>query len=180
VPEERLAKALDVDIGVIRRRSLMLERICPEVVDMLKDKTLTRSTFDILRKMRPMRQIEVAELMSTANNFTLGYSKALLAATRQADLVHPEHPKKIAGLTPEQMAKMEREMAALQQDFKEVESSYGDDVLHLVIASAYLSKLIGNVAISKYLARHHAELLDQFRSVVAAGSLDQNASSQSM
>ena len=66
-------------------------------------------------------------------------------------------------------------MATLQQDFKEVENSYGDDVLHLVIASAYLSKLIGNVAISRYLARHHADLLDQFKAVAAAGSLDQNA-----
>jgi hypothetical protein len=63
---------------------MMLDRICPEVVEMLKDKTLTRSTFDVLRKMKPMRQIDVAEVMLTANNFSHGYSKALLAATRQA------------------------------------------------------------------------------------------------
>ena len=175
VPEDRLARALNVDIGVIRRRSMMLDRICPEVVDMLKDRALTRSTFDVLRKMKPMRQIEVAEVMLTANNFTHGYSKALLAATRQADLVRPDQPKKIAGLTAEQMARMEREMATLQQDFKEVETSYGDDVLHLVIASAYLSKLLDNATIDRYLSRHHPDLLDQFKSIVAAGSLDQNA-----
>jgi hypothetical protein len=39
---------------------------------------------------------------------------------------------------------MEREMGALQQDFKAVEASYGDDVLHLVIASGYLAKLVNN------------------------------------
>lgn len=175
VPEDRLAKALNVDIGVIRRRSMMLDRICPEVVEMLKDRALTRSTFDVLRKMKPMRQIEVAEVMLTANNFSHGYSKALLAATRQADLVHPDQPKKIAGLTTEQMARMEREMATLQQDFKEVEASYGDDVLHLVVATAYLAKLMGNATIARYLGRHHSDLLDQFKSIVAAGSLDQGS-----
>jgi ParB-like chromosome segregation protein Spo0J len=175
VPEDRLAKALNVDIGIIRRRSMMLDRICPEVVEMLKDRSPTRSTFDVLRKMKPIRQIEVAEVMLTANNFSHGYSKALLAATRQTDLVRPDQPKKIAGLTSEQMARMEREMATLQQDFKEVEASYGDDVLHLVVATAYLSKLIGNATISRYLDRHHSDLLDQFKSIVAAGSLDQGS-----
>ena len=173
VPEERLARALNLDVAAIRRRSVLLDRICPEVVELLKDKTLGRSTFDVLRKMKPMRQIEAAELMVTANNFTFGYCRALLAATRQADLVRPDQPKKIAGLTTEQMARMEREMAALQQDFKEVEASYGDDVLHLVIATGYLAKLIENEAIHHYLAQHHDDLLAEFRTIVAAQSLDQ-------
>jgi hypothetical protein len=34
------------------------------------------------------------------------YAKALLAATRQADLLKSEEPKGIAGMTPEQMARM--------------------------------------------------------------------------
>ena len=127
-----------------------------------------------------MRQIEVAEVMLTANNFSHGYSKALLAATRQTDLVHPDQPKKIAGLSVEQMARMEREMATLQQDFKEVEASYGDDVLHLVIATSYLAKLLENPTISRYLARHHGDLLDQFKAIVAAGSLDQGSANSAL
>ena len=43
--------------------------------------------------MRPMRQIEAAELMNTAGNYTSSYAKALLAATRQADLVKADKPK---------------------------------------------------------------------------------------
>ena len=34
-------------------------------------------------------------------------------------------------------------MDTLQQDLKSVESRYGDDVLNLVIASGYLTKLTG-------------------------------------
>ena len=124
VSEDKLAKALDLDVKAIRRRRTMLGGISPEVVDLLKDKSLNPTTFDVLRKMKPMRQIEAAELMSTAGNYTASYAKAILAATRQADLVKSEQPKKIGGLTPDQMARMEREMETVQQNLKTVESRY--------------------------------------------------------
>jgi ParB-like chromosome segregation protein Spo0J len=173
VPEDKLAKALDLDIKAIRRRRTMLAGVCPEVVDLLKDKSLNPNTFEVLRKMKPMRQIEAAELMSTAGNYTASYAKALLAATRQSDLTKSDQPKKIAGLTPEQMSRMEREMDTVQQDLKLVESRYGDDVLHLVIASGYLSKLVKNRDIKRYLSQRHPEILSEFLSIISATSLDQ-------
>jgi len=120
-----------------------------------------------------MRQIEAAELMVTAGNYTASYAKALLAATRQADLVKADAPKKITGMTPEQMARMEREMEKLQRDLKTVESRYGEDVLQLVIASGYLSKLVANAEIKRYLDQYHPEILSEFRAIIAATSLDQ-------
>lgn len=172
VPEQKLASALDVNIQVIRRRKTLLDGICTEVIDLLKDKSVNPVTFDVLRKMRPMRQIEAAELMLSAANFSSSYAKALLAATRQNDLTKPDKPKQIGGMTPEQMARMEREMESLQRDFKAVETSYGDDVLNLVIASGYLSKLIGNRKIERFLGNHHPEILQEFRAIVSAVSLD--------
>jgi ParB-like chromosome segregation protein Spo0J len=176
VSEDKLAKALDLDVKAIRRRRAMLGGICPEVVDLLKDKSLNPTTFDVLRKMKPMRQIEAADLMSTAGNYTASYAKAILAATRQADLVKSEQPKKIGGLTPDQMARMEREMETVQQDLKIVESRYGDDVLHLVIASGYLSKWLNNKDIRRYLSQRHPEILSEFAAIVSATSLDQSGS----
>jgi ParB-like chromosome segregation protein Spo0J len=173
VSEDRLATALNLDVKAIRRRRTMLLDISPDVVDLLKDKSVNPTTFAVLRKMRPMRQIEAAELMNTAGNYTASYARALLAATRQADLVKSDQPKKVGGLTVDQMARMEREMETLQQDMKSVESRYGDDVLHLVIASGYLSKLVGNVAIKRYLGQHHPEFLAEFASIISAGSIDQ-------
>lgn len=175
VSEEKLASALDVNLKVIKRRRTMLDGICAEVIDMLKDKTVNPTTFDVLRKMKPMRQIEAAELMGSAANFMSSYAKALLAATRQTDLIKPDRPKQIGGMTPEQMARMEREMETLQRDFKAVESSYGDDVLNLVIASGYLSKIIGNRRIEKFLGQHHPEILSEFKSIISAASLDQSS-----
>jgi hypothetical protein len=75
---------------------------------------------------------------------------------------------KIRGLTAEQMARMEREMDGLQREFKAVSASYGDIVLNLVVASGYLSSLIGNPRVSGYLERYHPEILTEFRAIVAA------------
>lgn len=175
VSEEKIARALNVDVRSIRRRRSLLDGVCPEVVEMLKDRSVNPVTFDVLRKMKPVRQIEVAELLLATNNFTSSYAKALLAATRQGDLNRPEKPKKVGGMTPEQMARMEREMASLNQDFKALEASYGDDVLHLVIASGYLARLIGNPEIERFLQSRHPEILDEFRSIITAASLDQSS-----
>jgi ParB-like chromosome segregation protein Spo0J len=174
VSEEKIARALNVDARAIRRRRSLLDGVCPEVVEMLKDRSVNPVTFDVLRKMKAVRQIEVAELLLAANNFTSSYAKALLAATRQTDLARPDKPKKVSGMTSEQMARMEREMASLNQDFKALEASYGDDVLHLVIASGYLARLIGNAEIERFLQSRHPEFLDEFRAIITAASLDQS------
>ena len=173
VPEEKIAKALDVDVKQIKRRRGLLEGICAEVIDLLKDKSINTKTFETLKHMKPARQIEAAELMTAAGNFSASYAKAILAATRQHDLVNPERPKQVGGITPEQMARMEREMESLQRDFKAVEASYGDDVLQLVIATGYLAKLVGNPEIERYLSTYHPEFLEEFRAIIAAASLDQ-------
>jgi ParB-like chromosome segregation protein Spo0J len=176
VSEEKLAKALNVDIKRIKTKRTLLDRVCPEVAEMLKDKSLDTEVFSLLRKMKPLRQIEAVELMSAMNNFTARYAQALLAATRREDLAQPDRPKNIGGLSAEQMARMEREMDGLQREFKAVSASYGDTVLNLVVAAGYLSRLIGNPRVSGYLERHHPEILTEFRAIVAATSLEESGS----
>src|ERR1700760_3515169 len=179
VSEEKLARALNVDIKRIKTKRTLLDGVCPEVAEMLKDKSVDAAVFALLRKMKPLRQIEAVELMSAMNNFTARYAQALLAATRREDLAQPDRPKKIHGLSAEQMARMEREMDGLQREFKAVSASYGDTVLNLVVAAGYVSRLIGNPGVSGYLERHHPEILTEFRAIVAATSLEEGSSSVS-
>jgi ParB-like chromosome segregation protein Spo0J len=177
VSEEKLARALNLDVKGIKRQRNLLDGVCPEVIELLQDKTLNSRAFEILRKMKPTRQVEVAEIMVSVGNFTMAYAKALLGATRQADLVNADKPKKVGGLTPEQMARLERETATVNQDFKALEDSYGDDVLNLVVASGYLARLIGNDEIKRYLQEHHPDLLSELKVIVNAVSLDQGGAS---
>jgi ParB-like chromosome segregation protein Spo0J len=179
VSEEKLARALNVDIKRIKTKWTLLDGVCPEVTEMLKDKSIDTEVFSLLRKLKPLRQIEAVELMSAMNNFTARYAHALLAATRREDLAQPDRPKKIVGLSAEQMARMEREMDGLQREFKSVAASYGDTVLDLVVASSYVSSLIGNPRVSRYLERHHPEILTEFKAIVAATSLEDRVTNSS-
>ena len=110
VSEERIARTLAVDVVAIRRKMDLLDGICPEAVRLLKEKRACSGAFREIRKVKPMRQIEMAELMVAANNFSGSYAQCLLAATPQEQLLEPDKPKEVRGLSPEDMSRMEREM----------------------------------------------------------------------
>lgn len=175
VSESKLARALDVDVKVIRQRRSLLAGIALEVVDLLKDKPVGHHAFQKLRKMKPIRQLEVAELMVSANNYSANYAKALLATTKPADLHRPDELRKATGLSAEQMARLEREMAAISEDYKELESAYGDDMLVLVVAAGFLERLLSKPEIERFLTGRYPEFVETFRSIVQAASLDQPA-----
>lgn len=176
VPEEKLARALNVDVKVIRQRRHLLAGISPDVAELLKDKPVGHHAFQKLRKMKSIRQLEVAELMVSANNYTVSYAKALLATSKPGDLHKPDELKKATGLSAEQMARLEREMASVSEDYKELEASYGDDMLVLVVASGFIERLLSKPEIEGFLERRHPEFLENFRSIVQATSLDQSMS----
>ncbi|EKY23478.1 RepB plasmid partitioning protein [Brevundimonas diminuta 470-4] len=171
VSEEKLARALNVDVDAIRTRRHLLNGIHDDVAELLKDKPVGIHAFQKLRKMKPIRQLEVAELMISANNFSANYARALLVTTKPVDLLKPD-AKAVKGVSAEQIEKMERELAAVSEDFHELEAAYGDDTLVLVIAAGFLERLLSKRTIENFLASSHVEILETFRSVVSAASLD--------
>lgn len=172
VTPDRLAKALNVDVSHIHKKVNLLDGICPEAVEMLKDLHFAANLGSVLRKMKPTRQVECIELMLTANNMTVAYAEALLAATPPPLLVGETKPRKLRGITADQMAKMEREMGNLQGQLKLVEKSYGQDVLLLVLARGYLAKLIDNKAVFRFLSQRQPDVLAEFENIVQTVTLD--------
>ena len=154
VPPERIAELTIFDVGTIQCRFELLDGICPEAVDMLKDTTCPMIVFEIFRQMAPIRQVEAAELMIGQNNFSLMFAKALLAATNEKQLVDPRKRKSKGTnpFTPEQTAPMDRELTNLQTQVKSIEESYGVDNLHLP-PKGYVAKLLGNARVVRWLAQ---------------------------
>jgi hypothetical protein len=172
VSEERIAKILRVDVASIRQKRDLLTGICKEAADILKDKRVSLGVFSVLKKMKPMRQIEVAELLNTTTNYSVPYAKALLAATRPEMLVDPDRYKGTEGLTPDQVAKMEKEMEDLQRDLKQIEESHGNQVLNLVLARGYIAKILANARVARYLGQHHADICRALQAISETSSLE--------
>ena len=118
-----------------------------------------------------MRQIEMAELMVAANNFSESYAQCLLAATPQEQLLEPDKPKEMRGLSPEDMSRMEREMENLGQDLRSVEESHGRNVLNLVLVVGYLEETLDNARVVRYLSQRYGEIFAEFQKIVETKGL---------
>jgi hypothetical protein len=64
-----------------------------------------------------------------------------------------------------------RELASLQVQTKGFEESYGLDNLHLTVAKAYLTKLLANVRVVRWLAQNKPEYLSEFQSIAELTNL---------
>jgi len=166
VPKEKIAKALNLHIDSLNRRANLIDGICETAVNLLRDKICPMAIFDIFRKMVPQRQIEAAELMVNANNYSIGYASAILAGTPQAQLTSLNKPRRVKGITVETLSRLESELTKLQQATSSVQNTYSQDHLHLIIVRGYLTKLVNNPKVSKYLDDHHPELSSGFKKIV--------------
>lgn len=164
VPEERLARALNVNIRSIRNKQSLLVGICDEVVKLLQDRHVPLNTFKELKRLMPMRQIGAAETMIALNRFSISCAKSLVASSKQSELVSGERTSG-KGLTDDQLERMERESANLDREFKLIEQEYGTDHLDLVLATGYLCRLIENVRVVHHLAKCHPEVLAEFQKI---------------
>lgn len=175
VPEAKIAAALNIEIRSIVKKRDLLNGICHEAAELLKDKIIPVATFPILKRMKPFRQIEAATLMNDANTYSRTYARMLLAATPKDQLIDPEKPKVIKGLDEDQMARMESEMESLQREYRLIEENYGKDVLNLTLTKGYLGSLLGNAKVIRYLAQNHSDILTQFQKIADITSLAKEA-----
>lgn len=165
VPEDKIAKALDVMPQSVRRKVKMLDGIAEEVASILKDKQCPMAVFEILRKMKVLRQIEAADLLVNANNYSVAYASAILAGTPQSQLVEGSKPKLLKRMTPEAMARMEGELARLQESFISIQDTYGHDHLQLTVIKGYVAKMLGNARIVRYLMQNRPDFMAEFQAI---------------
>ena len=100
------------------------------------------------------------------------YATAIVSRTKPDLLVESADVKLPARPKPEDLARMEVEMEALERDILLIDDSYGRNVVNLTIARGYVKKLHENAKVVKYLAAKHADLLTEFQRVQEAASLD--------
>jgi RepB plasmid partitioning protein len=165
---ERIAEALNVNVDTIRRKRNLLEGICKEAIELLKDRRVTPKAFVALRKMKPVRQIEAAELMIASNMYSGRFAAALVAGTRAQMLIEPEKCSVPATCSAAQKIRMENETDALCKNLKTVEESYGIEVLTLSVSCRYLTRLLTNTKIHSYIAKRHPEICRELESLIAS------------
>ena len=165
VSEEKHARVLNLDIGTIRNKRNLLEGICPEAVELLKDKVVPEPVFRVLRKMKAPRQINAAMLMNDQNKFNCNYAKALLDATPVNQLVNKGKPKKETPAILARQVRLEEESLALSREIGSLKEQYGTAMIDMTSMQAYLKSILGNEAVAKYLRELHGPTYDKFKQI---------------
>jgi ParB-like chromosome segregation protein Spo0J len=168
VSEKSIAESLNVSVSTIRARRNGLTGVSDAAIERLKDKPIAEGALRAFKKVTTYRQTEMADLMVLSNTYTASYAKALLLATPPEHLMTPLK----ADSRPEQVAKLETEMRAVERDFVMLEETYSRDTLNLQLARGYLKTLLGNGRVSRYLEQKHGDVLGQLKKVVEVASLE--------
>jgi len=166
VSEHRIAVALNVDVDSIRRKARLLDGVCPEAVDLLRDRHVSSALFPVLRKMKPAIQIATAELMILRNDFTAAFARTRLALTPPDLLVNSNGKLRSRDASVAELL-LEDDTEYLVRTLRSIETSYGADSLTLTVACAYLERLFSAPKVVRYLERFHSGVLSTLRNLVA-------------
>lgn len=161
------------------RRINLLEGICPDAIRLLQDHQFTPDVTRVLRNMKAARQVEAVELMIASSTITVAHAEALLKATlpeQRTDMKPAPMEKRVAPI--EQIVKLEREMNQVQASYKDAEENYGSELLNLVVAKGYVTKLLSNPAVKSYIGRHQPEILSHLELVVNTVSMEEAVQQQ--
>jgi len=165
VSEEKIALALNTSVAAIRSKRDLLNGICPETAEILKNAKAGAATFAVLRKMKPVRQIDVARLMVSAQKYSGSFARALLDGTRQEFLVPSPQVRPRAAST--EQAILEQETDDLLKHVRSIQENYGNDVRNLTASCRYAERLLSNPRVRRYLGKNHTDTLSALDNLLA-------------
>jgi hypothetical protein len=172
VPEGRIAGTLNINVARVREKQNLLAGICPEAIELIKDKRIPSASLREMKRVIPIRQVEMAELMVSMNNFSLPFAKCLYGGTSDDQKLESErHKEQRCGPGADSVA-MNSELENLTRAFKAVHESHGENVLNLVPLVGYLRTLLANSRVFKFLNQRHPDIVAGLQKIVQAPELD--------
>lgn len=170
VAPERLAKVLNLDVESILQKKNLLDGITPEVAELLKDKIIPRDVFKYLKKMKPVRQLEAANLMIDLNNYSAKFARSIWQASTDKQLITPI--KRTVPQDMEKLGRLENEINSLQGQYQLIEDNYGIQVLNLMLSISYIKSLFQNERVKTYLSSNETEIYQMFKNIIEIENLN--------
>lgn len=173
IPIEKLSLALNISVDAIRGKIRVLNGISPEVIHTFANHHVPKATFYILKKMKPMRQIECSKLMMNVENFSSNFALSLLHNTPPNLLMRRagNSDTDTAGRR-KMLDRLEREMAQIHVDTQKLKETYGVNILKLVIVKTHITSLLDNPKILQWLLKHKQDFLTELNKISNINSLD--------
>jgi len=145
----------------------LVEGICLEALDRLKDFGAPLKIFGLLREVVPGRQVEIVRLMLAMDRVQFRVAKVLIELTPRSQLTNPlARRKRYEGISSAQMAAMEADIAEVSHKYLSAASTHGSEMLNLIAATSYFDRLLNNPKLVRYLARNFTGQLEVFQNLL--------------
>lgn len=169
---EKLSAVLGISVENIIEKTNFLTGIDPIVISLLSDKPIPRTTFTILRKMKPIRQIEVVESMIGFDNYSRGLAVSMLDNTPEHLLIKGKKQSIKNNKVKPAMLRLEREMTATKEETSKIKHEYGSNTLKFSIARSYIDSLLSSPKILHWFLENEPQYLTELKNVLKINSLE--------
>ena len=166
ISEQRIAQALNVDVGSIRAKRDLLNGICPEVAALLKDKHCPINSFQALKKVKTAAAIRNRQ-DDERNRQLFG---RLREGSGRGELPGPAgEPGQAQGpqanFSGGDGADRTGAGEPSGRDRTPSKRPFAADHLNLVLAASYVRSLLRNAEVDRYLRNYQEKLHRQFREI---------------
>ncbi|RUT65498.1 RepB plasmid partitioning protein [Morganella morganii] len=173
VSVEKLCAVLGLSQGIINTRLRISEGISKEALALLADKNVSQNVFDVLRKIKPYKQMDFVTTMVTLNNVTKKFALSMLHALPPEHLVRKPDNEPDDRDMVKTLARLEKEMAALQVETQDIQNEFAENNLNLMVARSYIAKLLSKNEIIHWLYDNKSEYLDVLKKVLGVKHLNE-------
>ncbi|HEJ6927567.1 plasmid partitioning protein RepB C-terminal domain-containing protein [Serratia marcescens] len=173
VSVEKLCAVLGLSQGIINTRLRISEGISKEALALLADKNVSQNVLDVLKKIKLHKQMDFVSTMVTLNNFTKKFALSMLHALPAEHLVRkPDNAPDDKDMI-KTLARLEKEMAALQVETQDIENEFAENNLNLMVVRSYIAKLLSKNEVIHWLYDNKSEYLDVLKKVLGVKHLNE-------
>lgn len=173
VSVEKLCAVLGLSQGIINTRLRISEGISKEALALLADKNVSQNVFDVLKKIKLHKQMDFVSTMVTLNNFTKKFALSMLHALPAEHLVRmPDNATEDKDMV-KTLARLEKEMAALQIETQDIQNEFAENNLNLMVVRSYIAKLLSKNEIIHWLYDNKSEYLDVLKKILGVKHLNE-------
>lgn len=169
---DRIAKTLNIDVKKILNDMNATEGIDDKAKDILKTSPVSNGVLNALKKVKSIRQIQIAEAMVNNHNFGIDYVKGLVLSTQASLRIDENKPTVRRYHLSEIIENMGFERSNVQERVKEVMPKYNQDIYELTTIISFLRKVLDNPILSGYMAKHFSDKFELLKKIAESNKLE--------
>ena len=165
VSVKRIASALGISEKQILSDMNVAEGLDGKVVEILKTANVTSKSLRELKRVRNARQIQIAQMMKSSNNYSFTFVSSLVSASLPCDFHEDQRKPGKTRMDFSEIRTLEMASDSLEKRAKESLEKYHAQIFDLVTIIGFLRRLMGDDRIKGYISRNFADYYPELKKI---------------